>query len=569
DLLFGAYVYLEPFRVTSVQPNFGPTAGGTAVVIKGTGFAVDNDVQVWFGAAPATGVQVLDSTSIRVTTPNGLLGPVDVVVKNDASKSNSATVTLAAGFLYAQRDDVTLATGLTVQDWAIEPASNLAFVIGTSAAEGSVLKVVNLTVDGEDLSQRVGLNQTIATLKLPQEANGAIAILPERDLVFVSTKTDLIVIDAGGLDFESNPANELVVLATRSLDSTQGGGIAAAGNTVYVAAGDAGVRVFNTHFPDRPFLMDTIDTRDAGLDVDIIGSSALVVREGVFAAPIAQRRYPYANGQVQRHSGSAEIFDIISSEHEPLSRIEIDFERMKAGGDALYFVSQLDGLAKYDVRHLRAPVLLGKLGGLGRLNDFDLRFALGFAAVGNTGMQYLDLSPPNFADGSVLARATNPTFDRELLQVYQSFGVVYGLFANGEIQVLATRQMSPHSVFPEPSSLVEAGLDQIKAVFISELAGASVTTANVRIVDETAETSVAFTDFDLIVEGNTILLNLQSPLAPGHAYRVEIDRSIKDIFGLSPLADLVWRFRTATQAAAIRPEITEIYPGFAPTSGGT
>jgi len=303
-----------------------------------------------------------------------LLGPVDVVVKNDASKATSNTERITAGFLYAQRADVTLATGLTVKDWAIDPISNFAFVVGTGpeTSGSSFLKVVNLSVRVEDLSQRVGLNQTIATLPLPADAGtvSSVAILPERDLIFVSTRTELIVIYAGNLNVESNPADELVILARCSLESARGGGIAASGNTVYVAAGSDGVRMINTHFPDRPFLMDTITTQRAALDVKIVAGPALLVREGILNAPVDSRSYPYAYGQVQLNSGLAEIFDIISSEHERLSSVEIDFERVKVLGNSLFFVSQLNGLAKYDISNLRAPVALGQRGGLGALNEY-------------------------------------------------------------------------------------------------------------------------------------------------------------------------------------------------------
>ncbi len=53
--------------VTSVSPNSGTTAGGTAVTITGTNFATG--ATVTFGGTAATNVVVASSTSITATTP--------------------------------------------------------------------------------------------------------------------------------------------------------------------------------------------------------------------------------------------------------------------------------------------------------------------------------------------------------------------------------------------------------------------------------------------------------------------------------------------------------------------
>ena len=60
---------LLPPTVSSVAPNSGPLAGGTAVTITGTNFAAG--ATVTFGATAATNVVVVSSTSITATTPAG------------------------------------------------------------------------------------------------------------------------------------------------------------------------------------------------------------------------------------------------------------------------------------------------------------------------------------------------------------------------------------------------------------------------------------------------------------------------------------------------------------------
>src|SRR5947208_7666687 len=80
--------------VSSVAPNSGSTAGGTAVTITGTNFAAG--ATVTFGAAAATNVVVVSGTQITATTPAGSAGAVTVRVTNPGAQSGS----LANGISY-------------------------------------------------------------------------------------------------------------------------------------------------------------------------------------------------------------------------------------------------------------------------------------------------------------------------------------------------------------------------------------------------------------------------------------------------------------------------------------
>ena len=64
------FTYVAPPTVTSVSPNNGPTAGGTAVTITGANFATG--ATVTFGTMAATNVVVNNSTTITATTPAAL-----------------------------------------------------------------------------------------------------------------------------------------------------------------------------------------------------------------------------------------------------------------------------------------------------------------------------------------------------------------------------------------------------------------------------------------------------------------------------------------------------------------
>jgi hypothetical protein len=75
--------------VTGVTPNSGPTAGGTAVTITGTGFNCVTGVS--FGGTPATGVTTVSPTEITATSPAGT-GAVNVTVTNCNGTSPVSTL---------------------------------------------------------------------------------------------------------------------------------------------------------------------------------------------------------------------------------------------------------------------------------------------------------------------------------------------------------------------------------------------------------------------------------------------------------------------------------------------
>ena len=88
-----------PPAVTAISPTSGPTAGGTAVAITGSGFGTaPGATTVAFGTSAATGVSCASSTSCTATSPAGALGTVDVRVT--VAGQTSAAVT-ADRFTYA------------------------------------------------------------------------------------------------------------------------------------------------------------------------------------------------------------------------------------------------------------------------------------------------------------------------------------------------------------------------------------------------------------------------------------------------------------------------------------
>lgn len=80
--------------ISSINPTGGSSGGGTEVVVSGSGF--DPGVKVFFGHAPARSVQRESESELQIVTPEGDLGPVDVVAVNP----DGSSYTLPDAFTY-------------------------------------------------------------------------------------------------------------------------------------------------------------------------------------------------------------------------------------------------------------------------------------------------------------------------------------------------------------------------------------------------------------------------------------------------------------------------------------
>ena len=97
--LLSGFTYLGPPVVSKIEPNFGPSAGGTTVTISGAGF--DSATTVFVAGRPASNVVVTDAATLTAVTPPGSSGAADVAVTNSFGTTN-----VTAGFLYFSGDDV-------------------------------------------------------------------------------------------------------------------------------------------------------------------------------------------------------------------------------------------------------------------------------------------------------------------------------------------------------------------------------------------------------------------------------------------------------------------------------
>lgn len=76
------YTYVAPAetQITAVEPNAGPTDGGTPITIRGIAFEAGDRNAVAVGGQFATDVEVVDSETITATTPENTAGLVAITV---------------------------------------------------------------------------------------------------------------------------------------------------------------------------------------------------------------------------------------------------------------------------------------------------------------------------------------------------------------------------------------------------------------------------------------------------------------------------------------------------------
>ncbi len=79
------FTFVAAPTISSVNPSTGPTTGGTAVTITGTGLTGTTAVN--FGATPTQSFTVNSDTSISTVSPPGAVGIVDVTATTAAGTS--------------------------------------------------------------------------------------------------------------------------------------------------------------------------------------------------------------------------------------------------------------------------------------------------------------------------------------------------------------------------------------------------------------------------------------------------------------------------------------------------
>jgi hypothetical protein len=159
--LANAFTYVAPPTVTSVSPSSGPTAGGTAITVTGTGFIAGATVRV--GGTSATAVSVVSATSITAVTPAGSAGGPSVQVTNPDGQSG----TRAAAFTYTAATPGPTLTGVSPSSGPIAGGTAVTLT-GSNFTSGATV-----TIGGASATSVVFVSATSITAVTPAGAAGA------------------------------------------------------------------------------------------------------------------------------------------------------------------------------------------------------------------------------------------------------------------------------------------------------------------------------------------------------------------------------------------------------------
>ncbi len=116
-----------PPTVTGVAPSSGPTSGGTAITVSGTGF-VAGQTTATIGGSALLNVTVVNATTLTATTPAGAAGAATIVVT-----VGLASGTLAGGFTFVPPPPVPASAPLDVTAAAGNASARVTWTAPTSS----------------------------------------------------------------------------------------------------------------------------------------------------------------------------------------------------------------------------------------------------------------------------------------------------------------------------------------------------------------------------------------------------------------------------------------------------
>ena len=259
-----------PPTVSSVSPNSGTTAGGTAVTIAGTNFAAGATVTI--GGTAATNVAVVNSTTITATTPAGSAGAVTVTVTVSGQSGS-----LASGFTYVSSlsgsptvTSVSPNSGTTAGGTAVT-------ITGTNFAAGA-----SVTFGGTAAANVVVVSGTEITATTPAGSAGAVTAT-----VTVGGQSGSL---AGGFTYVGSPTPTVAGVSPNS--GTTAGGTAVTITGTSFAAGASvmfgGTAATNVAMVSATQITATTPAGSAGavtVTVTVNGQSGSLVNGFTYTSP--------------------------------------------------------------------------------------------------------------------------------------------------------------------------------------------------------------------------------------------------------------------------------------------
>jgi hypothetical protein len=291
--LNNGFTYVVAPTVSSIVPNVGPLAGGTAVTITGTNFVAPATVTI--GSNAATSVLVVSSTSITAVTPAGSAGAANVTVT-----SNGQSGTLTNGFTYAAAPTVSgvspnvgpLAGGTAVTITGTNFAAPATVTFGSSAATSVVVVSstsitavtpagsagavsVTVTANGQSGTLNNGFSYTAG----PTVSNVSPNVGPLAGGTAV-TITGTGFAAPSTVTFGSSAATKVTVVSSTSITATTPAGPAGAVNVAVTSNGQSGALSNGFTYAAAPSVSSV--SPSAG---STAGGTAVTITGANFASP--------------------------------------------------------------------------------------------------------------------------------------------------------------------------------------------------------------------------------------------------------------------------------------------
>ncbi|NVJ13058.1 IPT/TIG domain-containing protein [Myxococcus sp. AM010] len=161
--LANAFTYSD---VSAVEPSRGPVAGGTALVIRGSGF--DPAATVTLGGVPATGVVWRSANELAATTPAHVEGTVDLEVHNPGG-----ALTLANGFAYSPITAIEPAVG-PLAGGTVVVLRGGPFADGTTVEFGGLAAAALVRRSAQELAATTPVGAGVGPVDIAVRHNGAV-----------------------------------------------------------------------------------------------------------------------------------------------------------------------------------------------------------------------------------------------------------------------------------------------------------------------------------------------------------------------------------------------------------
>ena len=425
DTRIGAINYVEPLIVTQLYPTNGSLYGGDRITIKGKGFRTNaGEISVHFGGTPvlSNDITVIDSETIEVVSPGGVIGVVDVRI----AIIGAGEKTLGAAFEYLQPIQSNIrGEGGRIYDAVLDPTGN--FLITASANKGVVIYNVNASnfttssetpQDLDSLRELVDLDgdgkddRILTTIKLETidsstpdvyQAIGVDTYFEHGlDRVFVTgikTVNGEPVGDARlfVISFDAYDISNSEIIDDLILPSSFAKSVDIENNRAIVALGNEGFAIVDTYLHTKQYLVDQFQLFGQETILDVLQLQITGNSPSRYIAVGGD--YDIDNNTLTaiEKSGSGGFYIVENSPNQGqrlLSQLDVPATRVEVDGDYAYLAAGAAGLVIVDISNLSDPRIVSRVSGIGHVFDIAINGQIVYLAMGDSGIYSIDITNP-------------------------------------------------------------------------------------------------------------------------------------------------------------------------------